>query len=267
MCRPLCARLRGRLPAFTLIELLVVVAIIAVLISILLPSLGRAREQTRTASCQANFHNLGLALTMYADANRGYFPQHGYTHGGGDALAAQAWINTMIPYIGATWREGPPSGSTEGARRALSVFRCPSDRSPHWSTPRAPTIALRRTSYATNYYLATAGEDNPAWTEDDPANYNRLDNIKRPALTIMFVELAETGEYAEADHVHPENWAYNPEDIDKQLARRRHLGRASCGFVDGRAEVLPFERTFHFEGDIFGDHVWIANKYNPTIAR
>ncbi len=266
MSRPQLARGRAT-HAFTLIELLVVVAIIAILVSILLPSLGRAREQSKAAVCQANLHNLGLALSMYADANRGYFPQYGYSHGGGDALAAQAWINTMIPYLGAAWSDGQTDPNADGRRRTVSVFRCPADRSPHWDTRRANATALRRTSYATNYYLATAGEDNPAWTESDPANYNRLDNIKRPSTTIFFVELAETGDYAEADHVHPENWAYTPLDIDEQMARARHLGQACYGFADGRSETLPFNKTFLVEGDIFGEHNWIWNKFNPTIAR
>jgi prepilin-type N-terminal cleavage/methylation domain-containing protein/prepilin-type processing-associated H-X9-DG protein len=50
---------------FTLIELLVVVAIIAVLVSILLPALGMARESARSATCQANLHQLGQAEIYY----------------------------------------------------------------------------------------------------------------------------------------------------------------------------------------------------------
>ncbi len=60
--------------AFTLIELLVVVAIIALLISILLPSLSRAREQAKAVKCRANLHQMGLCLTMYLDEHRGCFP-------------------------------------------------------------------------------------------------------------------------------------------------------------------------------------------------
>lgn len=69
MCRHRKAR------AFTLIEVLVVVAIIALLISILLPSLSRAREQARRGVCAANLHQLGNGLVMFANDNKGLFPE------------------------------------------------------------------------------------------------------------------------------------------------------------------------------------------------
>src|SRR4030042_942704 len=55
--------------AFTLIELLVVIAIIALLMAILLPALGRAREQGKRAVCLHNLGQLMVAWNMYADDN------------------------------------------------------------------------------------------------------------------------------------------------------------------------------------------------------
>ena len=57
-------------PAFTLVELLVVLSIISMLMAILLPSLGAARERGRRAVCMANLHSFGQALTLYATENQ-----------------------------------------------------------------------------------------------------------------------------------------------------------------------------------------------------
>ena len=59
---------------FTLVELLVVIGIIGVLLSILLPALGTARENAKRSACLSNLHQLSLSAIMYANDNRGWFP-------------------------------------------------------------------------------------------------------------------------------------------------------------------------------------------------
>jgi prepilin-type N-terminal cleavage/methylation domain-containing protein/prepilin-type processing-associated H-X9-DG protein len=64
----------SRVRAFTLVELLVVIGIIALLISILLPALSRARMTASTLSCQANLHSIGQGLLIYVVDNHGTLP-------------------------------------------------------------------------------------------------------------------------------------------------------------------------------------------------
>jgi prepilin-type N-terminal cleavage/methylation domain-containing protein len=67
-------RRRHASDGFTLIELLVVIAIIAILASLLLPALGRAKDSGRRIGCVNNLKQLTLALTLYADDHDGRFP-------------------------------------------------------------------------------------------------------------------------------------------------------------------------------------------------
>lgn len=63
-----------RLKAFTLVELLVVIGIIAVLISILIPALSRARNQAQRTNCLSNLRQIGNLWHLYANDNDGWFP-------------------------------------------------------------------------------------------------------------------------------------------------------------------------------------------------
>ena len=80
---------KGR--AFTLLELLVVFAIVAILVSMVAASVGRAKAKAKEACCLSNQRQANLALRMFAQNHAGFFPQraedhgHGFKLGGGQA--------------------------------------------------------------------------------------------------------------------------------------------------------------------------------------
>lgn len=224
--------------AFTLVEMLVVIGIVMFLIAIMLPSLGRAREQSRQLACATNMRAIAQAVTMYADENFDSFPVT--THIAQDG----GWILTVAEYL-----------------EDQHVYRCPSDASTDWfrstDTPAEQLVNDRVNSYATNVYIAPRIDPPPGAIDTRP-KYGYLVRrlIPYPAATVHFAELQDTSwAMTAADHLHADQWLPSPltglplSDPKEEVAIGRHLKQENYAFTDGHIETRSFKSTFELAAD------------------
>ncbi len=122
----------ARIGAFTLIELLVVLAIIAVLASLVLPALSRAKGQSNRALCANNFRQIGIATRLYADDNSDYLPMQnsGYYDSFGPGWLYNASTNSSVNTNVLFTSEGAMTGQIWPYLKNTNSYWCPLDRAP-----------------------------------------------------------------------------------------------------------------------------------------
>ncbi len=158
---------------FTLIELLVVIAIIAILASLLLPVLSRAKLRARTTHCSSNLRQIGLGLAMYANDNNGFYPESGGTI---------AWDQIDSVTHCASWMQQIVSGVPN-----TNVYHCPEDRISSFSyfngtrsayvvTGKLSSVDNKQIRYAAAYVLSgDTSSDHQAGSSFDPGDADKDD--------------------------------------------------------------------------------------------
>jgi prepilin-type N-terminal cleavage/methylation domain-containing protein/prepilin-type processing-associated H-X9-DG protein len=211
---------------FTLIELLVVVAVIALLVSLLLPALRGARDQGRGAVCLANLRTLVLGVHLYAQESNDWLPAA--EPPGREFPDVQHWfMNAALLRSVAVEVRHAADGAPIGPPPGRSVLMCPSHATASQWRDGTPLEYLL--SYAVNGTWGLGGRP-------DHLEHRRLLEFTRAAETLALVDAAGVSEA-------PGIVLYN--GCPRDNFDYRHRRRVNVSFLDGHAApvtqaAIPF---------------------------
>ncbi len=227
---------------FTLIELLVVVAIIAVLVSILLPALSTARQMTKTTACKTNLRQLGVAMLSYCYDNNDYFTYHEHDGSNTQPYGVAWWHKLDIGHYALT---NLPSNVANTTRKYTvgkrSLYICPEGTlkfgglggtGGYWGNVKGYFPC-----YAINDIISGG-----YWSHSSLTQYRRLSGITEPTKSIMLADRALAYGITrgkEAFYVFSENSVVG--------LGYPHGGRTALLFVDGHVgKTMSYEELYGY---------------------
>jgi len=230
---------------FTLIELFVVIAIIAILASLLLPALARAKEKARTINCLSNLKQLGVCFHLYALDNQDVLPPNNsimFANGGnpGNATPGASGVSWCPDHARTdTNTTDLESGVLFPYNRSVAIYHCPADQSTVETDDGQKTTQLRNRSYNMSQsvngypeYLATL--DIPTLT--DLPYWKKFTSIVRPTPSRLFVFIDEHQDtLLDAQFGNPAGLPYWP-NMWFDIPADRHNQGACLSFADGHVE-------------------------------
>jgi prepilin-type processing-associated H-X9-DG protein/prepilin-type N-terminal cleavage/methylation domain-containing protein len=205
--------MRKKTRAFTLVELLVVIGIIAILMSMLMPALSRAKQKAHAIQCLNNIRQIDIAATLYAGDHDSEYPRRLHL--------TNAWMFALKPYYG----NNTTVNSTNSASTS-KILKCPSDR---W--------LFEWRSYLINgfndHWAATLSKQDYDLMMTWRYNHGMKESaIKLPSDTIIFGE-KRIGSY----HVHMD-FGQGKGNDKEEIAHKMHSNGANFAFADGSVRKL-----------------------------
>ena len=237
---PYCRWVAPRtLPGFTLIELLVVIAVIAILASLLLPTLAKSKEKALTIACTSNLKQLELCFHLYVSDNNDVVPPN-------DSIMAAGLGNVALA-TGISWCPDHARTDTNTVdlergvlfqyNRSVGIYHCPADR----STVETPDGQLLPRLRNRSYNMSQSVNGYPEFPDPFgvvkilPAN-KRFSQIQTPPPTKLFVFIDEHPDtLLDAQFGNPVGLPFYP-DMWFDLPADRHNQAANLSFADGHVE-------------------------------
>ena len=247
---------------FTLVELLITIAIIAILASMLLPALHKARQKAKDITCLSNLKQMGLFLMEYTEQNSGYFPKaNGLLNAGAESWSGNGrWQDGLYALKSGKktanklhWKN--QSSDHKALSRPNDIFGCPAQEDLPWNDSNTTFGFMAH--YMINGYISNYGGE--TYIKNN-STYN-IRNV-RSAARKMAIADGERRNPGGANYTCPlaetraNLWAQS-----YGMHRLRHLGNRGINvlFIDGHTEPRLIDSIPENIGSVNGKPFWGSN--------